>query len=198
MQIIAVTGRSGSGKSTVASFYAEMGYIVLDGDQAARQILQPGTLVVQDLQRVFGADITDATGQVNRPLLAQRAFANAQTAKQLTDITHPAIVRLLLDGVEKARMQGQSIVFVDGAVIINAPFEKYCTGIILVTAPLQHAVARIMQRDGLTQEMATARLASQLPEEEMKKRADYIIENNAEKAALRHKALEVLRKIKGA
>lgn len=191
-RIVAVTGRSGSGKSTVAAWYAKNGYPVLDGDAISRQVTQPGSPCLSALAHAFGADILDENGELRRRKLAARAFADEASTRCLTDITHPAIIDTLLQKARAFFDAGHPIVFVDGAVIIGEAFEPYCDRIIVVTAPEKAAIQRICSRDAITPEAAKKRLAAQMSQEEMEAAADYCIANTGTKEQLQQKAQQVL------
>lgn len=197
MRIIGLTGRSGSGKSTVAAFYRSQGYPVEDADQVARQVLEPGSACLAALVRRFGADILDEQGRVRRPVLAHRAYADPGHTRALVEITHPEIVRRLLAAAAAAQKEGARLFFVDGAVIVGAPFERCCHAIVLVTAPEEDCLRRICARDGLTPEEARARLAAQLPEEQLRAAANEEIRNDSGEAALLLRAAAVLEHLKG-
>lgn len=192
MKVIAVTGRSGSGKSTVSAYYAKLGYPVLDADRTAREIVQPGSPCLEELCRAFGEDLIRPDGTLDRALLAARAFQTKETARRLTDITHPAIVKRLLDGVEQAQQTGRPFVFVDGAVIVGEAFEPYCDSILVVTAPERLSISRIMLRDGISKTAAQERLSVQMPEAVLCAAADHIIENTGSNEALCANAQAVL------
>lgn len=197
MRIIGLTGRSGSGKSTVAAFYRSQGYPVADADQVARRVLEPGSACLPALVRCFGADILDEQGRVRRPLLAHRAYADPGHTRALVEITHPEIVRRLLEMAQQARQGGADLFFADGAVIVGAPFERHCDAIVLVSAPEADCVRRIRARDGLTVEEARARLTAQLPEERLRAAANEEIRNDSGQAALLLRAAAVLEHLKG-
>ena len=190
--IVAVTGRSGSGKSTVAEYYRAQGYPVLDADREARAVTEPGSPVLAELRRQFGADILDDQGRLRRRLLAQRAFAAPEGTRALTRITHPAIIARLLEGVERARRASAPLCFVDGSTIIGEPFEPYCDAFVVVTAPEEDELARIQARDGISAGEARARLEAQLPQETLADRADYLIVNDGTLEQLRRQARQVL------
>lgn len=194
--VVGLTGRSGCGKSTVASHFAAQGVPVLDGDAAAREVVQPGSPTLAKLAQAFGADVLDEHGALQRDVLAARAFAAPAAARRLTNITHPAIVRLLLDGVRAAHRAGAPLVVVDGAVIVGARFQKHCDAIVVVTAPLRESISRIILRDGISKEAAHRRLAAQLPEETLVAAADFVLENNTSPAALLQHADEVLAQLR--
>ena len=192
MKTVAITGRSGCGKSTVAQYCRSRGFPVLDGDAVAREVTQLGSPCLPVLAKAFGADILDEDGALRRGVLAQRAFATKGDARRLTDITHPEIVRRLLAGVAQARAAGAKLVFVDGAVIVGAPFEPFCDAIIVVRAPQQVLEQRIMRRDGISRQAAQARLASQLAQEKLDAAATFLLDNTGSEQALRAQARAVL------
>lgn len=179
--IVAITGRSGSGKSYIAAHYASLGYTVIDADIVARQVLESDTALQRELADFFGEDIIDENGVLLRKELANRAFLDEGSAKQLTNITHPHIVARILQLAQESKANP---VFVDGAVIVGALFEQYCDKIIVVTAPHSYAISRIVHRDGISRTAAENRLATQMHEIELRARADYILENNSGKEML--------------
>ena len=178
MKVIAITGRSGSGKSTVSAYYGSLGYPVLDADRTAREVTRPGGPCLAQLCDAFGSDILLPDGTLDRGCLAARAFATPEGTRRLTDITHPAIIRELLDGVAAAQSTGVPFVFVDGAVIVGEAFEQYCDAIIVVTAPEREAVSRIVLREDV-----------------LRAAADYIIANTGDGRHLRAAAQAVLERL---
>lgn len=195
MQTVAITGRSGSGKSTVSAYFAAQGFPVFDADVIAHSVTEKGTRCLAKLVKVFGKDILDENGCLLRQELAMRAFQSAKTAKKLTDITHPEITKKLLAGIEAARKNGATLVFVDGAVIIGADFEKYCDKIILVTAKERDAISRIVLRDHVSKQAAHDRLSVQMSEEIMRTAVDFEIKNTTTQAALLRQADVVLQQL---
>ncbi len=196
-RLVGVTGRSGSGKSTVSDYFRTQGYPVLDGDGIARAVTEPGSPVLGRLVEAFGGDILDERGALRRRLLADRAFATPQGTRQLTDITHPAIIAAMLDAVHRAAREGHKICFADGAAIVGEALEPYCDAIIVVTAPLEESIARITARDGVSPQAARRRLDAQLPEGRLRAAADHVIENDGTLESLRAKAAAVLRAVQG-
>lgn len=172
MKIVAITGRSGCGKSSVTGYFAAQGCPCIDADQISREVLCPGSPCLPQLQARFGADILDETGALRRRLLADRAFATPEGTAALTAITHPEILRRIRARIEAAAAQGSALVFVDGAVIVGTPFAHCCDRLILVTAPYEQSVARICARDGISPEMARRRLDAQTPVETLRAAAD--------------------------
>ena len=197
MKVIGITGRSGCGKSAVSALYRQLGYTVADADLVARQVLEPGSPCIGKLTEAFGPDLITHQGTVNRQLLADRAFRDEESTQRLVSITHPEIVARLLAAANEAKSRGETLFFVDGAVIVGAPFEKHCDAIWLVSAPYEQSVARIRKRDGLTRQQARARLAAQLPVRTLRKAAAREIRNDKDMEHLRRQALTALEQEKG-
>lgn len=197
MKIIGITGRSGSGKSAVSALYRRLGYTVADADLVARQVLEPGSPCLAKLAEAFGDDLLTPQGTVNRQLLADRAFRDEESTQKLVSITHPEIIARLLAAADEAKGRGETLFFVDGAVIVGAPFEKHCDAIWLVSAPYEQSVARIRKRDGLTRRQARARLAAQLPVRTLRKAAAREIRNDKDFEHLHRQALAALEQEKG-
>lgn len=178
MRTVAVTGRSGSGKSSISAYLVEKGYPVCDADQVARQVLLPGSPCIPLLQESFGADIIGKDGTLQRHLLANRAFKTPEGTQRLTEITHPAIQKIILEAQDEAEKQGSRFFFIDGAVIIGTALEKICNDILLVYTPYEVSVQRICARDGIEPEMARRRLDAQMPLETLQAAADYQLCND--------------------
>lgn len=195
MKIIGITGRSGCGKSSVTRFIAAQGYPCIDADAVAREVLEPGSPCIKQLQKVFGSDIVDGSGTVQRRLLADRAFATAEGTARLTDITHPEILHRIDLRLQQARDAGAALAFVDGAVIVGTPFADRCDLLVVVTAPYEESVARICSRDGIAPAMARRRLDAQTPEQTLLQYADFVLENNDTPERLLQRAQDLLHRL---
>lgn len=189
---VGVTGRSGSGKSTVAAYYAGLGYTVADGDVISRQMCMPGTACLKELAAAFGPDILDEEGALNRKALGALAFKTPQANQRLVDITHPHIIGEMLRLRDEAEKNGEKLFFADGAMIVGGALQPYCQRIVVVTSPQRLAISRIVLRDGISKTAVQSRLAAQLPEETLRAAANYVIENDGSRQALLHKAQAVL------
>lgn len=196
MKTIGITGRSGCGKSAVTSHYAALGYPTADADAVSRELLGPSSPCLAALCKAFGADILVPDGQLQRRLLADRAFATPEGTAALSAITHPEIVRRLRRAAEEARQAGAKLFFVDGAVIVGSPFERDCDGILLVSAPYEESVRRICLRDGISAQMARRRLDAQTPEEQLRRRALAEVRNDGDLRELLARADAALERLK--
>ena len=188
MRTIGITGRSGCGKSTVTEVFAARGVPVADADRISREILQPGSPVLAELAGRFGPDILREDGTLDRRRLADRAFATPEGKAALDAITHPAIVRRIEAAREAARRAGSPLFVIDGAVLVGSVIDGIWDTLVVVAAPYEVSVARIVARDGIRPEMARRRLDAQLPEEALAARADILLENDGAIEQLRQKA----------
>ena len=179
MITLGITGRSGCGKSTVTAVFAAKGVPLADADQISREILLPGSPLLQPLAERFGQDILNPDGTLNRRLLADRAFATPEGKKALDALTHPEIVRRIRAAKAAAEQAGHALFVLDGAVIVGTAAQAECDRLCVVTAPFETSVARIVARDGITPEMAARRLNAQTPEETLTAQADYILHNDS-------------------
>lgn len=195
MKVIGITGRSGCGKSSVTRMFANAGYPCIDADLVAREVLEPGSACIKQLQNVFGSDIVDESGTVRRRLLADRAFATPEGTAKLTSITHPEILRRIDARLRQAAEEGAHLAFVDGAVIVGTPFAARCDFLVVVTAPYEESVARICARDGIAPDMACRRLDAQTPEQTLRDAADFVLENNDTAECLQKKAVALLQRL---
>lgn len=173
---IGLTGPTGAGKSTVAVKLRERGYAVIDADKIAREITQPGSPVLAELAEAFGADILE-DGVLNRGLLAERAFSAPEQTKKLNAITHPHIVRQMEAKRDAAFRAGDRVAVMDGAQLFEAGADRICDFVVVVTAPEEVRLERLLRRDTIPAEKIRERMAAQFSGAYYERRADMIIRN---------------------
>ncbi len=195
MLVVAITGRSGSGKSSVARYYKSLGHPVADGDKISRETTLPNSPCLAELADEFGSEIINADGTLNRKALSAIAFASPQKTKRLTAITHPYIIAEFTRQIDAARRGGSPLFFVDGAVIVGGPFEEFCDKIIVVQAPLDVSVSRIVKRDGISEAAAKERLAAQVSPEVLQQAADYLLNNDTTLEELTEHANDIIKQL---
>ena len=193
--VVGVTGRSGSGKSSLAQYYASMGYPMEDGDALSRFVCTPGSPCVQELKAAFGPGIVDSEGGLLRGKLGAMAYEKPALNQKLISIVHPYILKELEKREKIAENAGAKLFFLDGAMIIGSIFETHCDSIILVESAPKLSISRIILRDGISKAAAHMRLDAQKSEEELRMAADFVIENNGSQQSLQQKARQVLQQI---
>ena len=177
MFVIGLTGPTGSGKSAFSAMLRARGFYVADADMAARQIVLPGSPVLDALCEAFGADILEDDGTLCRSRLAQRAFSSPENVRRLNALTHPAIERLLFDGIA-AHPDARGAV-IDAPALIESGISDRCDLVAAVLAPPEERLARIMRRDGLSEEQAKLRMQAQPPDTFYTDKADVVLRGYA-------------------
>jgi len=183
MVMIGLTGGIGSGKSTVAALLVARGAVVIDADEIARQVVEPGTPALAALAERFGADVIGPDGRLDRALLASRAFLSDEARKDLDAITHPAIAAEFLRRVAEA--PPAALVVHDVPLLAESKTlraDSYA-GVIVVEAPLAVRLDRLVAR-GVAREDAERRIAQQATDEERRTLATWVLDNASDRAAL--------------
>ena len=169
--LIGLTGGIGSGKSTVAKRLVELGATEIDADLLAREVVAPGTEGLEAVAGRFGEDLVNADGNLDRALLAQRAFSSEENRKALEAILHPLIQRLSRERISQAA--GLVVYTIPLLVETDStlPFDK----IVTVSAPEDVRVERLVQSRGMTETEARARIAAQASDAQREAIADFVI-----------------------
>lgn len=176
---VGLTGNIASGKSSAAVFFAELGAHVIDADRVAHLLLQAGTPVYRKIVDAFGERILGSAGEIDRRILGRIVFSNADKRLLLNSLTHPAVETEILRRIGELEQSAPSgIIIVDAALMIETGGYKMYHRIIVVTCDPALQVSRLITRDGLTEEEAGARIASQMPIEEKLKLANYTIDTS--------------------
>jgi dephospho-CoA kinase len=186
--IIGLTGNIGSGKSTVAAFLREMGYPVLDADLLAERARE---LKKAELKALFPEAFLGE--ELDRRRLAQLVFSDPQKLRALEELIHPEVRRLLEE--ELSRLEAP-LVFVEIPLLFEKGWEGRLQGTILVAAPLEERLKRAMARSGLSREEVLARERAQMPEEEKRRRATWVLENRGSLEDLRAQVQALLGEIR--
>ena len=173
--IIGLTGQTGAGKSTVCEFFSKKGFAVIDCDKVAREVTQKGNPVLLKLAECFGDDILSDDGNLNRRLLANRAFASEEKTKLLNSITHPEIYKAIQNKIKNTT---NDIIVLDAPTLFESGANKLCDKVVAVIAPSEIRKERIMKRDLISEEQAKLRMSAQKNDEFYIEKSDAVVENN--------------------
>ena len=174
---IALTGGPGSGKSTVARMFRDLGAQVIDADEVARAVVSPGQPAWEELRREFGPEFFREDGSLNRARMAGLVFRDAGARRQLNAIVHPQVAREMARRLEDLEAQGVFGALVEVPLLFEAGLEKRYNVVVVVDAGREEQLARLCRRDGRALEEAAGILAAQLPLAVKKARADFVVDN---------------------
>jgi dephospho-CoA kinase len=180
--LVGLTGSIATGKSMVSRMFAHLGARVLDADLLAREVVMPGQPAYLKIVEEFGQTVVQEDGTLDRKALGAIVFADPARRKRLEEITHPA-VRLrqqrILSVLEEEEFEG--IVIWDVALLFETDGVARMDRVVVVYTDPETELARLVARDGISEEQARARMRSQLPVAEKAKRAHYVIDNSGER-----------------
>jgi dephospho-CoA kinase len=197
---VGLTGSIGVGKSFVAGVLAELGCNVLDADQAAREVVAPGSAGLSAVVGAFGEGVLQKDGTLDRQHLGSLIFADQSKRQLLNSILHPYIIALQDQQLrEWEALDPEGIAVVDAALMIESGGFKRFDKLIVVHCLPEVQLKRLMARDSLTREEAQKRIDAQMPQEEKQKFADYLIDTSEGFDSTRKRTVEVyeeLRRVK--
>ena len=177
MIVLGLTGQSGAGKSYVCDILRGAGIPCLDTDRVARYVCEAGTPCLAELHEAFGDGILLPDGSLDRKALGKIVFSDREKLQLLNNITHKYIRAETEEWLNTYRCAGAALAVVDAPVLFESGFDALCDCTAAVIAPEEIRLARILRRDGITEEAARARLASQHDDGFFETRCDYIIRN---------------------
>jgi dephospho-CoA kinase len=175
MLIAGLTGGMACGKSFVARAFAELGGTVIEADELGHEVLLPGGDAFEPVVAAFGRDILNPQGQIDRPALAARVFGNPAELARLNAIVHPAVRNLAL---RRIRESTAIVAIYVAAILLESGAYQDVRKMIVVTCSREQQIERSMARPGATEADVLARLERQMPLEEKKKHADYLIDTS--------------------
>ncbi|MDV2885897.1 dephospho-CoA kinase [Alkalihalophilus pseudofirmus] len=176
--LIGLTGGIASGKSTVSNWLSEHGYPIIDADKIARDVVEPGMGAYEAIVGQFGREILFEDGTINRKKLGSIIFKDEKKRSELNQIVHPAVRREMLAQKDRYEAEGHETIIFDIPLLFESNLFHLVDRVMLVYVDKQTQLNRLLDRDQAGSEDAKARIASQLPLEDKKSRADYIIDNS--------------------
>ncbi|MGH7595457.1 MAG: dephospho-CoA kinase [bacterium] len=184
MLVVGLTGGIGCGKSEVRRRLLSAGFIVLDADTLAKQLAETDPVIITNIKKEFGEQMYDTAGHLQRKALAAVVFNDRKQLEKLNGIIHPRVISTVERQIDAFQQRGEKIVVVEAALHYEVHWNEAMDVMVVVNAPMDTRIPRVMQRDGVDETNVRRRMANQLPLEEKVKRADCVIENNGDLAAL--------------
>ena len=194
MKVIGLTGGTGSGKSVVSKSLAAAGAVIVDADKIAHEIILKGEPAYQEIIEYYGTGILDEEGNIIRKKLGEIVFNDKEKLAFLNQCTHKYITTEVKRQIAEAKDEGTATaIIVDAPLLLEAKLETVCDLVWVVYAEPEVRAQRVMARDGITYELAKARIANQKSWEEYKAAADAVIDNSKDLSYLEGQLNEILK-----
>ncbi len=184
-KVVALSGGIGSGKSTILSLLAELGATPIDADAIVHELQAPGTPMLEAMAEAFGDHIINEDGSLDREAVSAIVFRDAQARVRLGAIVHPPVIAEMMRQADEGRKNGDPLVVLDIPLLFEgakrgtgAAVATQYDATILAWVPVETQIERTMQRDGCDRGEAERRIDAQLPIDEKREMADYVIDNS--------------------
>lgn len=196
MKIIGLCGGSGSGKGTVASLFADYGFLHVDADEVYHRLTSRKSACLDELRDAFGDGIITAEGSLNRKALAEIVFVGQgnDARARLNAISHRYVLEEIRRIIKNADGK-YSAVIIDAPLLFESGFDSECDFVVAVTAPREERIRRIIARDNITSEAAGRRIDAQIDDEQLTARSDFVISNDSDVGKLRAAVQDIIKKI---
>jgi dephospho-CoA kinase len=196
MTKIALTGGPGSGKSTVARMFRELGVEVIDADEVAHAVVAQGTQAWEELRREFGPGFFQEDGSLDRARMAELVFQDAGARQKLNAIVHPRVSREIARRLAELAARGVPLMMVEVPLLFEAGLEKNFEAVIVVDAGEPEQIDRIAARDGRPARETAGIIEAQWPLGAKKARADFVIDNRGSLADTREQVKKLWQQLK--
>ena len=175
---VGVTGGIGSGKSIVCSLFAKKGIPVISADDLAKELMQRDEEIRRKLIRLLGPATYNTDGSLNRPFVAQQIFSSKVLQGKVNHLVHPRVEAEVERWFAAMAEEGKPAGIMEAALIYESGYDKSLDVVVVVDAPEDVRIKRVVDRDGTEAEEVTARMKAQMSAEAKKRKADYLIRNN--------------------
>ena len=184
MLVIGLTGSIGTGKSAVTGRLEQLGAAIINADHVGHDAYTPNSEIWNEVVRAFGEEILEAGGAIDRKKLGAVVFADPEQLAKLNAIMHPRMARMVSDRIEQRRAAGSPGVVVEAALMFEAGWETLVDEVWVVDSPLHLVMKRLYARNGMDEAEVNKRIKSQMDIRERLERADVVVDNAGDLAAL--------------
>ncbi len=193
--VLGVTGGIASGKSFVADLFRRLGAAVISADELAREVVRPGGKVLERLVEHFGRSILADNGTLDRNALGKRIFTDEKQRHVLNALIHPAIASLAEQRLAEARRADHPLIVYEAPLLFEAGAQDRVDAVLVVKVDPQVQLKRLMERDGIDEASAHRKIAAQMPQAEKLARADFVIDNSADREQTRLQAAQLFERL---
>lgn len=183
MRVIGLTGGIASGKSMISTYLRELGAVIIDADELAREAVRPHSQAWRRIREYFGDTVIDDNGNIDRSKLGTIVFRSPGDREKLNSFIHPEVIESTGRIINAHKAKGEAaLVVVDAPLLIETGMTSLVDEVWVVAVPEDMQIDRLMKRDNISREEALGRLRAQMPLEDKRRRADRIIDNSGEPA----------------
>jgi len=194
LKLIGLTGGAGSGKSTVSEMLRELGAVIVDADQAAHAVYEPGSPGFDAVVSVFGPEYA-RDGRIDRARLGELVFHDPDARRRLNAIVHPLVRDWMAASTAEAIEAGVQVVVQDVPLLFENGLEHLYSTVLLVYVPEDFQLKRLVEGRGLAEDRARAMIAAQMPIEEKRKLAPHVIDNSDTREATRRQVERIWKEL---
>ena len=184
MLVIGLTGSIGTGKSAVTGRLEQLGAKIINADHVGHDAYTPNSEIWNEVVRAFGEEILEADGAIDRKKLGALVFSDPEQLAKLNAIMHPRMAGMVADRIEQFRAVGAPVVVVEAALMFEAGWETRVDEVWVVDSPLDLVMKRLYARNGMDEAEVNRRIKSQMDIRERLERADVVVDNAGDLAAL--------------
>lgn len=178
---LGITGGIGSGKSFFSNLLRVKGVPVFDSDSEAKKLMLSDKSIIFALKALLG-DGVYVDGKINKPMLASYIFSSSDNAAKINSIVHPCVKKAFLTWADECFHSGHGIVAIESAILFESGFNDIVDKVVMVHAPFEVRVSRVMERDNTSKEKVVERIKSQMDDEQKLSLSDFVIENDGVKS----------------
>lgn len=196
MKLVGLTGGIASGKSTVAKILQSLGAAIVNADDLAREVVEPGHEAWKEIVASFGAEILQSDQTLDRQKLRTLIFNQPEARKRLESIIHPRVRALAEERIRQYAAAGYPVVIYEVPLLFEGNLQEWLRPVILVACDVETQTARLQKRDHLTVADAEKHIAAQMSLKDKRRLADYVIENNGSLEDLERQTRQILEELK--
>lgn len=182
MKVLGITGGVGAGKTTVLNYMENRyGARVIQADQVAHRLMEPGQICHQRIAASFGTQILRKDGTIDRGKLGAQVFQNREKLRRLNELVHPAVKEWIRREIEKSRREAKTpFLVIEAALLIEEHYEEICDELWYVRADTEVRLRRLMESRGYTRERSRSIMANQLPDEVFRRHCQFVVDNGGD------------------
>jgi dephospho-CoA kinase len=196
VKLVGLTGGIASGKSTVAKILQSLGAAIVNADDLAREVVEPGHEAWKEIVASFGADILQSDQTLDRQKLRTLIFNQPEARKRLESIIHPRVRALAEERIRQYAAAGYPVVIYEVPLLFEGNLQEWLRPVILVACDVETQTARLQKRDHLTAADAEKHIAAQMSLNDKRRLAEYVIENNGSLEDLERQTRQILEELK--